>query len=276
GAEVARGRAADRTVSARAAFLRAADGYVAAEQPLAATHDEARRGQTELALAGVEYLDLQDWTKTAAWAQAAAAALGKEDPYRRARADALAAAAWIEIGSSAPGARGTAGSDAPSTGLLSRARRMLQELPRFHIQRGERYDAALQLTNIALTYLYEGRYVECVSASQSSGRWFGSLQEVQRRAQAWQNQALCLWGLGRLPEALRWFERALRDIGPGPYQGTYVVAVINNTALANYALGHFDESLRLFDRALTLTQEVQAQRDEAQSLYGIGVSYYAL
>ncbi len=276
GEEVARGRAADPTVSARAAFLRAADGYSAAERALAATHDEALRGQTELALAGVEYLDLQDWTKTAAWAQAAAEALGKEDPYRRARADALAAAAWIEIGSSAPGARGAAGSDAPSSGLLSRARHMLQELTRFHLQRGERYDAALQLTNIAVTYLYEGRYLECVSASQSSGRWFGSLQEAQRRAQAWQNQALCLWGLGRLPEALRWFERALRDIGPGPYQGTYVVAVINNTALANYALGHFDESLRLFDRALTLTQEVQAQRDEAQSLYGIGVSYYAL
>src|SRR5207302_10864971 len=84
-----------------------------------------------------------------------------------------------------------------------------------------------------------------------------------------------LSGLGHLPEALRWFRRALTDIGPEPYPSLYIGA-INNTALANYALGHFDESLRLFDRALAFAEKVQAQRDEAQSLYGIGVNYYAL
>ena len=162
-----------------------------------------------------------------------------------------------------------------SSELLTRARQLLQRLLRFHLQRGERYDAGLQLTNIALTYLYEGRYLECVTASPTSSRLFGSIHETPRRAQAWQNRALCLWGLGRLPEALRWFERALSDIGPEPYPGLYV-GVITNTALADYALGHFDESLRLYDRALTFTEKVQAQRDEAYSLYGIGVNYYAL
>ena len=156
-----------------------------------------------------------------------------------------------------------------------RARSTLQRLSRFHLQRGERYDAGLQLTNIGLTYLYEGHYPECVTASTASSRLFGSIHETLRRAQAWQNRALCLWGLGRLPEALRWLERSLTDIGPEPYPGIFL-ASITNTALADYALGHFDESLRLYDRALAFSQRVQSRRDEAYCLYGIGVNYYAL
>jgi CHAT domain-containing protein/tetratricopeptide (TPR) repeat protein len=275
GEEISRGHSASPTDSARDVFLRAAEGYSAAERALATSADQALRGQTALALAGVEYFDLQDWAKAAEWAKAAAELLGNDDPYRRARADALAAAAWIEIGSSAPAGRPVPGYGVQSTELLIRARSALQRLSRFHMQRGERYDAGLQLTNIALTHLYEGRYPECVTASTTSSRWFESIHETLRRAQAWQNRALCLWGLGRLPEALRWFERALGDIGPEPYPRIYLGA-INNTALADYALGHFDESLRLFDRALVFAQKVQSQRDEAQSLYGIGVNYYAL
>src|SRR4029077_13805161 len=196
-------------------------------------------------------------------------------PYRRARAEALAAAAWMEIGSSAPAGRPVPGYAVRSTELLTRARKELQRLSRFHMQRGERYDAGLQLTNIALTYLFEGRYPQCVTAAATSSRLFGSIHETLRRAQAWQNRALCLWGLGRLPEALRWFERSLPDIGPEPYPGIFL-ASITNTALADYALGHFDESLRLYDRALAFAQKIQSPRDEAYCLYGIGVNYYAL
>ena len=275
GEEISRGRSASPTPSAHDAFLRAAEGYSAAERALATSADRPLRGQTALALAGVEYLDLQDWAKTAEWAKAAAELLGNYDPYRRARARALVAAAWIEIGSTAPAGRAVPGYGVHSTDLLVRARSALQRLSRFHLRRGERYDAGLQLTNIALTHLYEGRYPECVTASTTSSRLFESIHETPRRAQAWHNRALCLWGLGRLPEALRWFRRALTDIGPEPYPSLYI-GVINNTALANYALGHFDDSLRLFDRALAFAEKVQAQRDEAQSLYGIGVNYYAL
>src|SRR6266853_715253 len=94
GEETSRGRSASPTHSARDTFLRAAEGYSAAERALATSADRALRGQTALALAGVEYLDLQDWAKTADWAKAAAEMLGTGDPYRRARAEALAAAAW--------------------------------------------------------------------------------------------------------------------------------------------------------------------------------------
>ena len=275
GQEVSRGRSTSSTQSARDAFLRAAQAYAAAEHALGASADQPLRGQTALALAAVEYFDLQDWAQAADWAHAAARTLGPDDAYRRARAEALLAAAWIEIGSSAPAGRTAPGSGAEGSGLLTRARQLLQQLLHFHLRRGERYDAGLQLTNIALTYLYEGNYPECVTASAASSRLFGSIHEMQRRAQAWQNRGLCLWGLGQLPEALRWLERALSDVTPEPSPITYV-SVTTNTALANYALGHFDESLRLYDRALAFTEKVQFTRDEAHCLYGIGVNYYAL
>ena len=274
GREISSGHSASPT-SAREAFLHAARAYATAEHGLGLSGDQPLRGQTLLALAGVEYFDLQDWAQAAEWAQTASNTLASVDPYRRARADALLAAAWIEIGSSAPAGRTAAGQRANESELLVRARQLLQQLVDFHLQRGERYDAGLQLTNIGLTWLNEGRYEECVAASAESSRLFGSINELPRRAQAWQNRALCLWGLGQLPEARRWFERALADIGPEPYPSLYV-GVLTNTALADYATGHLDESLRLYDRALAFSEKIHATRDEAYCLYGIGVNYYAL
>jgi CHAT domain-containing protein len=274
GQEISRGRATAGSRSARDAYQRAADGYTSAERALAGTGDQQLRGETQLALAGVAYFDLQHWASAADWAKAAAETLGSNDPYRRARADALRAAAWIEMGRSAISDRASAQTP-PSADLLSRARTELQQLSRFHLQRGELYDAGLQFTNISLTYLYESRFPECVTASARSSHLFGSIHEIPREAQAWQNRALCLWGLGRLPEALSWFERARKDTDPQSYPANYLT-VVNNTALADYVLGDFDDSLRLFDGALAFAMKVQARRFEAQSLYGIGVNYYAL
>lgn len=264
GQDISRGRSASGTQSARDAFLRAAQAYSAAEQALGASGDQALRGQTQLALAALAYSDLSDWNQAADWAQRAASTTGTDDPYRRARADALLAAAWIEIGSAAPGGGG-----------LVRARQLLRRLLQFHLARGERYDAGLQLSNIAVTYLDEGSYAECVETSARVSQLFESLHEEQRRVLAWQNQALCLWGLGRLPEALRWFERALANLGPDPYPYLNGL-VMTNTALARWAVGHYDESLRLYDRALAFTEKTQFRREEAYCLYGIGVNYYAL
>jgi CHAT domain-containing protein len=265
GKEISSGHSAAPSGTAHAALVRAARAYLSAEHALAASGDHALRGQTALALAGLQYLDLQDWQKAADWAQTAAKVFGTSDPYRRARAEALAAAAWIEMGWN--------GTD--SSQLLRRARKALRRLAHFHLERGERYDAGLQITNIGLTYLYEGRFDECIASFATSSRLFDSLHEIPRRAQAWQNRALCLSSLGRLPEALQWFERALADIGPEPYPTLYVAA-LTNTALTSYELGRFDESLRLYDRALGFTQKTQLQRDEAYCLFGIGLNYYAL
>lgn len=258
--KLTRGGSPAQSPGVRVAFTRAADEYVSAERALTRTEDHALRGQVALGIAGLDYLNLQDWSQAADWAQTAAGLLEKDDPYRRARADTVRATAWMEIGSPA---------------LIRHARALLQNLSAFHLKRGERYDAGLQITNVALTYYFEGRYSECIGASVTAARLFDSIHEAQRRAQAWQNQALCLWGLGHLSDALRWFEQAGREIGPDALPGHYL-ALTNNTALVNYALGHFDESLTLFDRALAFAEQVHSPRDEAASLYGIGVTYYSI
>ncbi|MBV8495190.1 MAG: CHAT domain-containing protein [Gammaproteobacteria bacterium] len=268
------GHSASPAVGAHDRFLRAQQEYAAAEQALTSVGDRELQAEAVLAQAGVAYLDLEDWARAAESAVAAARLFGAVAPYRKALAEALLAAAWIEIGSAGSAALPVGGSGASANPLV-RARDLLERLRRFHELRGETYDAALQVTNIALIYLYEGRYRECIAASTTSSQMFGAIHETLLRAQASQNSALCLWGLGRLPEALRGFERSLKDIGPDPYPTIYV-ASITNTALAEYALGHFDESLRLYDRAFAFTERIQSRRNEAYCLYGIGVNYYAL
>jgi CHAT domain-containing protein/tetratricopeptide (TPR) repeat protein len=261
--------------SAHGLFLSAAESYSAADQALVAPTDELLRGQTQLALAGVEYLGLQDWALAASWAQQAAATLAIADPYRHARAETLLAESWIEIGRRAPLHPGLQSGAVVSGDLLTRARTMLQTQSHFHLQRGEKYDAAFDFSNIALTYLYQAKFQQCVVASTVSSRLFAAIRDTSWRALAWQNTALCYWGLGRIPDARQLLERAMRDIGPQPYPAHYLL-VINNTALADYALGDFDESLRLFDRALSFARLTQSHRDEGQTLYGIGIDYYAL
>jgi CHAT domain-containing protein len=273
--EISRGRSSSPGQSAHEAYLRAEDGYATAERALSDSADQALHGQTALALAGVEYFGLQNWSKAAEWGERAAAALGDSDPYRRARAQSITYLARMEIASSAGRGHPVPGYGVSSAELLNHVRSDLEALSRFHLQRGERSDAAIQLTNVGVTYLYESRFSECLAAFDEPARLFGELRETERRAQAWQDRALCLWALGRLPEALTWFERALADVGPEPYPILYV-GVLTNTALANYALGHFDESLRLYDRALTFAQKAQSRRDEAYCLYGLGVDYAAL
>jgi CHAT domain-containing protein/tetratricopeptide (TPR) repeat protein len=260
GERLAHGTQASHSPDARAAFARAASGFTAAAQALTAPEDRELRGQAALAVAAIDYSNLQDWSHAAEWAETAAAAFAGVDSYRHARAQALRATSWMEIGSPA---------------LLQRSGAALQSVSLLHLRRGERYDAALQTENLALVYLFQGRYPECVATSVSAARLFGSIQETQRRVQAWQNQALCLWGEGRLSEALRWFQQASREVLPGEIPGLYLT-VTNNTALLNYELGHFDEALSLFDRALAFAQQVQDARNEARSFYGIGVTYYAI
>ncbi len=272
--QISLGRLTSQT-PAREIYMRAAEEYLAAEALLHTPGNAILRGEVALALAGVRYFDLQDWREAAEWADTAVRLLGPRDPYRRARAEALAAAAWIEMATdSAPAA--APGTPAPKPKeLLRNARRTLRRLATFHLQRHEPYDAALQINNIGLAYMYDGRFPQCIAAAHSASRLFASLNEAPRQALAWQNQALCHWGLGHLPEALAAFNRALTGLKPDPYPQLYLLT-LNNTALINFALGHLDESLRLHDRSLELATRTQNPREQAQSLYGIGVTYYAL
>lgn len=275
GQAISRGRATSVASSAREAFLKASKGYAAALDGLTAPADEELRGQTQMALAGVQYLGLQSWAQAASSAQQAAALLESVDPDRHALAETLLAESWIEIGRAAPGHSATQSGAVPPGDLLTRARTVLQVQSRFHLQRADKYDAAFEFSNIALTYYYQTRFQDCVAASTVASRLFGSIHDSLRRAQAWMNSALCYWGLGRLPEARQWLQRARRDVGPQPNPPLYL-RVTNNTALADYALGNLDESRRLFDRALSFARLTQSRHDEGQSLYGIGINYYSL
>ncbi|MBV8145972.1 MAG: hypothetical protein JO184_13290, partial [Gammaproteobacteria bacterium] len=67
GQEISRGLTST-TANARNAYLRAAGAYTAAEHALRDSPDEQLRGRTALALAGLEYQDLQDWAQAADWA----------------------------------------------------------------------------------------------------------------------------------------------------------------------------------------------------------------
>jgi CHAT domain-containing protein len=251
---------------AREALVQAADGYRQVQAALSAPSDRSLRGQAELALAGAEYYDFADWNETVEAAQAASRDL-IADAYQRAQADALTAAAWLEIGYSGP--------SKSSVEALHRARAETQRLVAFHLKRGERYDAALQLTNTGLSYYYEGLYAECATYASRAALLFGEIGQMRRKAQSWQNRALCLWGQGHLPEALLWFERARKQFRPEPYPLDYF-SVVTNTAHADYALGHFDEALRLFNETLELARKLNSGRYQAESLYGNGVIYYSL
>jgi len=258
--KLAHGTLTSSSPDAQAAFVRAASGFADAAQALVAPEDSELRGQAALAVAAIDYSNLQDWSHAAEWAEIAAAAFGGKDPYRRARALALQATSWAEMG---------------SPELLKRSAQVLESVSLFHLRRGERYDAGLQTTNLTLTYQYQGRYTECIAASVRAAGLFGALRDTQHRVQAWQNHAVCLWGEGRLSEALRWFQQASREVVPGGLPALYLT-VMSNTALINYELGHFDDALGLFDRVLAFTQQVHDSRNEARSLHGIGVTYYAI
>ena len=133
--DISTGHADPTTKSARALYQQAKDGYLAAERALIEPGDRALRGETELALAGVEYSGLQDWAGTAEWATTASKTLAAVDSYRRARADALLAAALIEIGNAATAGHRVPGFDRPAPQLLAQARAILTTLSRFHLHR---------------------------------------------------------------------------------------------------------------------------------------------
>jgi CHAT domain-containing protein/tetratricopeptide (TPR) repeat protein len=276
------GRASASTPSARDTFLRAAAEYEApaeapspAEKAIASPADPRLQGEAALAVAGVDYFDLQDWDGAARWAAIAAKRFGSNDPYRKARAETLLAESWIEIEKLPSAASSTQRHPERPEERLVRARELLERVRRFHEARREEYDVALQLTNIASADVYQGRYRECVTTAAEASRRFAAIRERVRSAQALQNKSLCLWGLGRLQEALLGFERALKNIGPEASPTIYVIS-ITNTALAHFALGHFDESLRLYNLGLEFTRKIHSPRNEAYCLYGIGVNYYAL
>jgi CHAT domain-containing protein len=258
--------------NARALLESAASQYqkTAASLDSQTTGDEL--GDVQLTLAALYYYDLQDWTRSAQWADAAATTFRKANrPYLRARAQAILAAAWLEI----PTKSSATGSAMPaeSAALLNRARTLLAQLETFHRARGEAYDRALQINNIGLAYFYEGRLEPALTRFNQARAEFERIGETQRVVMTLQNIALCEWGLGRPSAALPVFDRALSLMAPKPYPDIYL-AVLFNSALAHYAAGRFDDSLRLNGQAVDLANQFQMDRARGRGYYGLGATFY--
>ncbi len=277
GEEILRGHAAPAGSSAHDAFVRAADAYATAERALVAPADAQLRGETALALAGVQYFDLQSWAAAADWAQQAAQLLGKSDSYRRARAEALQADAWIEMGSAARAGQTVSGLKVSSTDVLARARAVLQRLGRFHLERGEVYDAALQSTSIILSYLDQGSLpgvrgalpVPRVACLDRSARLCGAHRPGRTRPCACGAWAVCR-------------RRSVCSSTRAPTSARSLSALLHLASTTNTALGRLcARSLRrvvasLLDRPAGSRAGISLKRDEAYCLYGIGLNYYAL
>ena len=273
---VARSPGGSSSVSVRGVLESAASQYEKAAAAFGAAGRIEDRGQAELAVAALNYYDLSEWARSASWAERAAATLQQAgDQYAHARAQAILAAAWLEIGTKSSSSGQSAATPKDSRLLLERARTLLTKLAEFHRTRGETYDRALQINNIGLSYFYEARFEPAILYFSRANEHFEKLGETQRIAVATMNLGLCEWGLGRLTAALPRFDRALALMTPQPYTDLYLSAMYSS-GLAHNAAGRFDDALRLHTQALELATRLQLDRARGRSLYGLGLTYYAI
>jgi len=182
-------------VTARDLFDSAAHKYRAALQTLSGHISGQDKGNLELAEAAVLYYELQDWNSTARWATRSATTFSHAgDHYMHARGQALLAAAWMELAAKSASTNKNVAVPDESRTLLDRARDLLSQLATFHGRHHEPYEQALQINNIGLTYLYEGRFKAAIPYFFRSAATFQRLGESARSATAWQNRALSEWG----------------------------------------------------------------------------------
>jgi CHAT domain-containing protein len=276
GQDVSRAQSKAGAASARHEYLIAVEEYLRAYGLLDDPADAALRVTAAHAIAATYYQDLKQWARSAEWAaRTEAAARELHLDYDAARAGALIAASWIEMATQSAASERSTAAPMPARKRMDHARALLRSLERFHRQRRELYDATLQLNTIGLSYNVEGRYREAEPIIRRAIARFGALHEWPRQGVALSNLAFSQWGQGDLLAAAETFHLALGKLGPEPYPYPYLIALINSGLVA-FAVGDFDVSLRVNAQALRLARKVQARLPESQSLYGLGVTYYAL
>jgi CHAT domain-containing protein len=273
---VAKAPRGSSTVSVRSVLESAAAQYEKSAAAFGAAGRAEDQGIAQLAVAALNYYDLSEWARSASLAEQAATTLQKAgDAYGNARAQAILAAAWLEVGTKSSSSGQSAATPTDSRLLLERARTMLAKVAEFHAGRGETYDRALQINNIGLSYLYEARFEPAILYFSRANEQFEKLGETQRIAVALMNIGLCEWGLGRLTAALPRFDRALALMTPQPYADLYLSAMYSS-GLAHNAAGRFDEALRLHTQGLEMATRLQLDRARGRSYYGMGLTYYAI
>ena len=264
---------ADNTQDAAALFKAAADGYQAIARRLASQPTSLLLAQSQLAASAALYQDLSEWATSREFAdQAAASYAVVDDRYGKARAQAMSAAASMEIAMSLPAAPELAAAERPSSRALAQARAQLDALAAFHRGRGEMFDQALATNNIGLAFYMEDRNDEAIEVFRRALPLFAQLHELPKQAQVLSNIALAESELGRTAESSRHYDQLLALISATAAPKIYADA-LNNKALDEKVLGHFDNALSLFGRALDVARGLQDKWRESYGLNGIGEVY---
>jgi CHAT domain-containing protein/tetratricopeptide (TPR) repeat protein len=220
------------------------------------------------------YDSLQDWAAAQSWAREAANTYGQiDDQYGRARAQAIEAAALMEVAltlRSEPSNGRQRTSDA-----LQQARDLLASVVSFHSKRGEAFDQALAQNNIGLAYYYGGRNDDAIGAYRGALTLFNRLGEERWKKIALQNMALADYELGRVTDAIAQYEQVLQ-LMTADDDPVVVASVLNNCAIANRVSGNLDVALHQYTSAMELERKSQNGREQARSLHGIGAVYETL
>ena len=254
-------------------YRSAANAYATAAARLQRGQPSSLLATVQLATASVLYQDLQEWDSSYSWAEKSAQSYAHEsDAYGQARAEAIQAAALMEIGLSR---RAETANTARTDDSTERARRQLRQLAAFHAGRGELYDQALALNNIGLAHYYDGSYDDAIRAYDQALPLYERLNERIRQAQVLQNIALVNDELGRLTQALAIYGRVLKLVSFQDDPRLYLV-VLNNLALAHWGTGEYDAALHEFDEGISLARQNQDQRREALANWGAGTVYDAV
>jgi len=253
-------------------FAAAASGYVAVAKRLDVGAASELLAQVQHAAAAVFYQDLQDWQQAWRWADAAALTYESvHDSYGRARAEAMSAAALMEVAVSPP-SQPVAGSGASSAAGLARARTQLAELAAFHKRRHELHDEALVTNNLGLAFYYEDKNAQAIAAYRRALPLYRQLRERTRQAQVLSNIALCEYELDRTQLARAHYSEVLRLLAGDSGSQMYAIA-LSNMALADVVLGRFDSALTEYSAAQEIFRAIQNRYWEAYVLQGIGDVY---
>ena len=234
----------------------------AIDDPIVAA-DARLHAALKLELASALYEGTKEWPaaeEAAGSARTASARLS--DEYAVATADAIRAMALMEMALTA-----NAGE------RLAKARQLLSSVIAVHGARGELYEQALAQNNLGLSYFYEGRGDEALSAFERALELHDSLREPMRRAQVLQNMALVNLDSGRFSRAVPDYEAVLSSLSRDAYPQLYG-SVLNNSALANAVVGNLDVALERYATALAIWTELQNPREQARSRNGLGYVYY--
>jgi CHAT domain-containing protein/tetratricopeptide (TPR) repeat protein len=264
-----RRRSQEQSGNAVDSYRAAANSYQRAAVRAAQVAAAELAAQAQHAAAAALYQDVEDWEGALEWAQRAAAAYADLSmPYERARAEAVVAAALMEIddGQSEVSAAGRA---------LVRARHMLGTIAAFHAKRGETYDEALALNNIGLTYYLEDAYEKAIRVYQQALPLFEKTGDSFRRSVTLQNIALAEVELGRLSDASSHYALALRNMSRRDNPKLFAF-IANNEALCDGLRGRPDAALLEYAVALSTAQGTQDTYAQAVSLEGIAGVYAAM